>query len=92
MEEGKVRRGVIGGTPSRDNPLYWDIGKDTGNLWVSIKDMDRRYIENTEEYLADEGVKHSNVKLIPSNTVLLSFKLTIGKVSMTKNLSTQMKQ
>jgi len=81
---GDVCKMVIGGTPSRDNLLYWDKEKSTNNLWVSIKDMDRRYIENTEEYLTDEGVKHSNAKLIPPNTVLLSFKLTIGKISISK--------
>lgn len=75
---------LIGGTPSRSNNAYWDNTKLTGNKWVSIKDIKRRYISDTEEQITDLGVKKSNVKLIPENTVIMSFKLTIGRLTITK--------
>lgn len=77
---------LIGGTPSRNNIKYWDINKESSNIWVSIKDLTsvNRYIENSTEYVSDLGVKESNVKLIPKDTVLMSFKLTIGKTAITK--------
>ena len=75
---------LIGGTPSRSNNAYWDNTKLTGNKWVSIKDIKRRYISDTEEQITDLGVKKSNVKLIPKNTVIMSFKLTIGRLTITK--------
>ncbi|OHA92342.1 MAG: hypothetical protein A3J09_02620 [Candidatus Zambryskibacteria bacterium RIFCSPLOWO2_02_FULL_51_21] len=77
---GEVCDIVIGGTPSRkDLSLYG--GK---NLWVKIRDMNRQmYISNTEEKITDKGVKESNVKLLPIDTLLFSFKLTIGKVAIT---------
>ena len=69
---------VIGGTPSRNNPTYWG-GK---NLWVKIRDMNNTpYIQETDEKITDIGVKESNVKLLKKGTLLFSFKLTIGKVS-----------
>lgn len=71
----------IGGTPSRNVAEYWDSTKDTSNAWVSIRDLNRRVITKTAEYITDRGVKHSNVKLQPSGTVLLSFKLSIGRVA-----------
>lgn len=71
----------IGGTPSRNVPEYWDSGRETGNFWVSIKDMHQRIITETAEHISDLGVRHSNVKLQPQGTVLLSFKLTIGRVA-----------
>jgi type I restriction enzyme S subunit len=71
----------IGGTPARDIPEYWDPARDTDNAWVSIRDMRRRVINETAEQISDAGIKHSNVKLQPPGTVLLSFKLTIGRVA-----------
>src|SRR3989344_4936634 len=77
---GEVCDIVIGGTPSRkDLSLYG--GK---NLWVKIRDMNHQmYISDTDEKITDKGVKESNVKLLPKDTLLFSFKLTIGKVAIT---------
>jgi type I restriction enzyme S subunit len=71
----------IGGTPARVNPLYWDTAKTGRNLWASIKDLKNRFIEDTEERITDAGVRHSNAKLVKKGTVLMSFKLTIGRVA-----------
>jgi type I restriction enzyme, S subunit len=71
----------IGGTPSRNAPDYWDTSKETPNLWVSIRDLNQRVISQTSERISDLGVKHSNVKLQAEGTILLSFKLTIGRVA-----------
>lgn len=78
---GEVCSIEIGGTPSRQIPSYWDVEHATQNAWVSIKDMNRRLILDTAEQISDEGVKHSNAKLRPAGTILLSFKLTIGRVA-----------
>lgn len=68
---------LIGGTPSRKNAAYF-----TGNhLWVSIAEMRGQVITDTKEKITDEGIKNSNVKLIPKGTTLLSFKLSIGKTA-----------
>lgn len=74
---GKVCDVTIGGTPSRRNPDYF-----TGrNLWVSIAEMQGQTITDTKEKITDEAIAASNVKLIPTGTTLLSFKLSIGKVA-----------
>ena len=73
---------IIGGTPSRKVRRYF-VGP---HPWVKISDItktDGMYITTTEESLSDAGVANSNVKLIPKETLLLSFKLSIGKVAMT---------
>ena len=67
----------IGGTPSRKNAAYF-----TGNhKWVSISEMRGQIITDTKEKITDDGVRDSNVKLIPKGTTLLSFKLSIGKTA-----------
>jgi len=71
----------IGGTPARSNAEYWDSGKDTGNRWVSIRDLNRRIVCETAEEITDLGVRNSNAKQQPKGTVLLSFKLSIGRVA-----------
>jgi len=71
----------IGGTPSRSNPDFWDSSKVTSNFWVSIRDLNGSVIHNTAEYISDAGIKRSNVKLQNPGTVLLSFKLSIGRVA-----------
>ncbi len=74
---GDVCKVLIGGTPSRNNSAYFE-GK---NLWVSIAEMDGQTITETKEKITEDGIKNSNVKLIPKGTTLLSFKLSIGKTA-----------
>ena len=71
----------IGGTPSRGIEAYWDSAHDTSNVWVSIRDMNQRLITGSAEQISDLGVTKSNVKLQQPGTVLLSFKLSIGRVA-----------
>lgn len=72
----------MGKTPSRGKQEYW-VSK--GHKWISIADLSKcgKYISETKEYLSDEAVNESGISLIPANTVLLSFKLSIGKVAIT---------
>lgn len=69
---------MIGGTPARKNYKFYQNGT---NLWVSISEMNGQIINDTKEKITDEAVEHSNVKLIPAGTTLLSFKLSIGKTA-----------
>lgn len=69
----------IGRTPPRDNPNYWDTNKSTKNIWLSIRDLQSKYITDSKEYLSDLGIQVSNARLLPIDTVIMSFKLTIGK-------------
>lgn len=72
----------MGKTPSRSEPKYWD-----GNFpWVSIADLKGDYfISKTKEGITEFAIKNSGVKIVPKNTLLYSFKLSIGKVAITKN-------
>ena len=69
----------IGKTPSRSNFDYWN-----GNLqWVSISDMKGKFIKHTKECITEKGAKETNCKIVPANTLLMSFKLSIGKLAFT---------
>ena len=72
----------MGKTPSRNKSDYWNT-KDY--KWVSIADLskNRKYISDTRECISDIAVKESGIRVIPANTVIMSFKLSIGKVAIT---------
>ena len=73
----------IGKTPPRKET--WWFSEQEGVKWVSIKDLGNSgtYIFETSEYLTNEAIEKFNVKLIPINTVILSFKLTVGRIGIT---------
>lgn len=72
----------MGKTPSRNNPEYWD---SEDHKWISIGDLSKcgKYICETREYLSDKAVAESGISQIPANTVIMSFKLSIGKTAIT---------
>ena len=79
----------IGKTPPRKEP-QWFSTDPTDRVWVSISDMGScgLYIADSSEYLTHESVQKFNVKVVPDNTVLLSFKLTVGRVAITDGAMT----
>ena len=74
----------IGKTPPRKEP-QWFTTNPSDVIWVSISDMSNCgvFVSDSSEYLTAESVERFNVKVVPSGTVLLSFKLTVGRVAIT---------
>ena len=74
----------IGKTPPRKEAQWFSLNP-IDCIWVSISDMGRcgMYIADSSEYLTHESVDKFNIKVVPDNTVLLSFKLTVGRVAIT---------
>jgi type I restriction enzyme S subunit len=72
----------IGKTPPRKE-LEWFSEIVTDVPWVSIRDMGISgvFMQSTSELLTEDAVSRFNVRVVPRNTVLLSFKLTVGRVS-----------
>ena len=74
----------IGKTPPRKES-QWFSNNPEDVTWVSISDMGScgLYIRKSSERLTQEAVKRFNIKVVPDNTVLLSFKLTVGRIAIT---------
>lgn len=79
----------IGKTPPRKEP-QWFSTNPQDVTWVSISDMGTcgLYISSSSEQLTKEAVDRHNVKIVPDNTVLLSFKLTVGRIAITNGAMT----
>lgn len=71
---------VVGKTPSREKEEYW--GK--GNKWITISDMKGDVISATKETVTDKAVSQLRMRMLPADTLLYSFKLSIGKTSFTQ--------
>lgn len=79
---GKIFDIGIGRTPPRKEQ-HWFTLNPNDIKWVSIKDMGTSgiYIDTVSEYLTQEAVEQFSVPVIPENTVMLSFKMTIGRLA-----------
>lgn len=73
----------MGKTPSRNNNNYWTDGQYD---WVSIADLGtyQKYVETTKEKISLSAVQESGIKSVPANTIIMSFKLSLGKTAITK--------
>ena len=73
----------MGKTPARAKNAYWNDGS---NQWVSISDLSGfdKYVGTTKETITDLAVSESGIKIVPENTVIMSFKLTLGKTAITQ--------
>lgn len=70
-----------GKTPPRSESIWW--GKENDIPWVSIGDMkENGFINTTKEFISKKGFDEKfNKTISPKGTLIMSFKLTIGRVS-----------
>jgi type I restriction enzyme S subunit len=75
---------TIGRTPPRAES-EWFSAVSKGKKWISIKDIvnSEVYIWHTAEFLTDAAVEKFSIPVIPENTAILSFKMTVGKLAIT---------
>ncbi|MCS6175770.1 restriction endonuclease subunit S [Shewanella baltica] len=80
-----------GGTPSKDNLVYWTNGSIP---WVSPKDMKTFWLDKTQDYITDIAVKESSTNLVESGALLMvvrsgilqrSIPIAINQVPVTLN-------
>ena len=73
----------MGKTPDRKKLDYFQ----GSHKWISIADISKseKYISETKECLSDEAITSSGIKSIPKDTLIMSFKLSIGKTAITSD-------
>ncbi len=65
---GNITTVTSGGTPSRDNPSYWN-----GDVpWIKTGELIDGDILAAEEHITEVGVANSSAKIFPSQTVLIA--------------------
>ena len=73
----------MGKTPDRHNTEYWENGV---HPWISIADLSNngKFVETTKEFITERAVFETGIKPIYPGTVIMSFKLSVGKVAMVR--------
>ena len=69
---------IIGRTPSSGVEDYYN-GEEP---WVTISDMTGRYIEKSH-FISKKAIRECNMQIIPKDSLLYSFKLSVGQVAFT---------
>lgn len=76
----------MGKTPPRADKEMWDANKKTKNLWVSVADItsnEGQDIISTKEHISELAAQ--KMPIVPKGYLLMSFKLTIGKMAFAGN-------
>ncbi|HED5994181.1 TPA: restriction endonuclease subunit S [Campylobacter coli] len=74
---GDIAEIQIGKTPSRNNIDFFQ-GE---NIWLSIRDLKSKFVSSSSEKISNEAISKANMKVVPKGTLLMSFKLTLGKTA-----------
>ena len=71
----------MGKTPARNRLGYWSGDRK----WISIADVGNagKLIAKTKESITEAGIEGSGIKVVPQGTVIMRFKLSIGKTAIT---------
>jgi type I restriction enzyme S subunit len=80
--ENVCERLIGGGTPSTSKPQYWG-----GNIdWTTSKRLDgnKIFLFDGEKKITSEGLKNSSTNLIPKNNLIISTRVTVGKIAINK--------
>ena len=74
---------IGGGTPSTNNPEYWDGDID----WYAPTEInDQIYVENSERKITKLGLEKSSAKILPANrTILFTSRAGIGKTAILRH-------
>ncbi len=72
---------TIGKTPPRKE-FEWFASNDAyAQNWLTISDMKGMFVWDTAEQITRTAVARFNMFVLPVNTILLSFKLTVGRLA-----------
>ena len=75
---GEIATLTIGRTPSRNEKSYWT--DDLTYPFCTIADMDGKLIFPIREGVTIKAIQEGKAKIAPKGTLLMSFKLTIGRM------------
>ncbi len=77
VELGVISDVNMGATPDTKNSNYWHNGTIP---WVSVSELNNNVVYITNKCITQAGAEKMNNRLVAKGSILLSFKLSIGKL------------
>lgn len=76
-----VNAHIGGGTPSKNNPRYWN-----GDIfWASVKDIGKsKFVDSTIDTITDDGLSNSSSNLIEPGHLIVVTRMGLGKISVNR--------
>ena len=73
-----ILQNIGGGTPSKQEPSYWN-----GEIpWASVKDLNCDVLTKTIDSITAEGLENSSANLIPKGTFIICTRMGLGKIAL----------
>jgi len=72
---------VLGGTPSKAHPEYWEGGTIPWATAKDISSVNSRYVYFTENNITQQGLENSAAKLLPAGTIVITARGTVGSIA-----------
>ena len=73
-----ILQNIGGGTPSKQEPSYWN-----GDIpWASVKDLNCDVLTKTIDSITAEGLENSSSNLIPKGTLIICTRMGLGKIAL----------
>ena len=76
----KVGKFVGGGTPPTEVKDYWQ----GGIVWYTPSEINKKYKNQSKRKLSEVGLKNSSAKLIPSGSLAVTTRATIGHIAISQ--------
>lgn len=72
-----ILQNIGGGTPSKQNPDFWN-----GEIpWASVKDLNCDRLTRTIDTITATGLENSSSNLIPAGSIILCTRMGLGKIA-----------
>lgn len=81
-EVGKVKhfyKMSTGFTPPTGKSDYYSDGEK--NVWITIGDLNEKIVSESSSHISDAYIRNFKPRLVPSGSLLYSFKLSVGQVA-----------
>lgn len=78
------KEAIVGSTPLRRTDKYWKNGEIP---WLTNKEIEYgriNFIEDTEEKVSKIALNETNLKLVPPESLIISFTASVGKVGINR--------
>ncbi|MCM8809701.1 MAG: restriction endonuclease subunit S [Candidatus Omnitrophica bacterium] len=79
-----AKESIVGSTPLKNNPAYWENGIIP---WITNKEVEYgkvNYISDTAEKVSKKTIEETNLRIVPTYSLIISFTASVGKVAINK--------